>query len=130
MPEEDCKVLIIRTSASVIKAKGSEGTILGEMLSDLGCINIADSDKSLLDTLSVESIIRNEPYHIFVVTMGDDTEKAMENLSRMMDENPTWKTLEAVKENRFYVMDKYLFNIKPNAKWADAYEELTKILLK
>ena len=130
VPEEECKVLIIRTSASVIKAKGSEGTILGEMLSDLGCINIADSDKSLLDTLSVESIIRNEPYHIFVVTMGDDTEKAMENLSRMMDENPTWKTLEAVKENRFHVMDKNLFNIKPNAKWADAYEELTKILLK
>ena len=123
-------MLLIRTSACVIKAKGSEGTLLGEMLSDLGCINIADSDKSLLDTLSVESIIRNEPYHIFVVTMGDDTEKAMENLSRMMDENPTWKTLEAVKENRFHVMDKNLFNIKPNAKWADAYEELTKILLK
>ena len=130
VPPEERKVLIIRTAASVIKAKGSEGTILGEMLSDLGCINIADSDKSLVDTLSVDSIIRNEPYHIFVVTMGDVTEKAMENLSRMMDENPTWKTLEAVKENRFYVMDKYLFNIKPNAKWADAYEELTKILLK
>ena len=123
-------MLIIRTSASVIKAKGSEGTILGEMLSDLGCINIADSDKSLLDTLSVESIIRNEPYHIFVVTMGDDTEKATENLSRMMDENPTWKSLEAVKENRLHIMDKNLFNIKPNAKWANAYEELTKILLK
>ena len=130
VPPEECKVLIIRTSASVIKAKGSEGTILGEMLSDLGCINIADSDKSLLDTLSVESIIRNEPYHIFVVTMGDDTEKATENLSRMMDENPTWKSLEAVKENRLHIMDKNLFNIKPNAKWANAYEELTKILLK
>ena len=130
LPPEKRKVLIIRTAASVIKAKGSEGTILGEMLSDLGCINIADSDKSLLDTLSVESIIRNEPYHIFVVTMGNDPEKAIENLSRMMDENPTWGSLEAVKENRFHIMDKNLFNIKPNAKWADAYEELTEILLK
>lgn len=130
LPPEKRKVLIIRTAASVIKAKGSEGTILGEMLSDLDCVNIADSDKTLLDTLSVESIIRNEPYHIFVVTMGDDTEKAIENLSRMMDENPTWGSLEAVKENRFHVMDKNLFNIKPNAKWADAYEELTEILLK
>ncbi|MDY3928522.1 MAG: ABC transporter substrate-binding protein, partial [Clostridia bacterium] len=130
IPEKERTVLMIRTSSSSVKAKGSEGTVLGEMLADLGCINIADSDKSLLETLSVESVIRREPYHIFVVTMGDDTEKAMENLSRMMEENPTWGNLEAVKENRLHVMDRKLFNLKPNANWAEAYEKLSKILLK
>ena len=98
------------------------------MLSDLGCINIADSDKSLLEDLSVESVIRNEPYHIFVVTMGDDTEKALSNLNRMMEENAAWGTLSAVKNNRLNVMDRKLFNIKPNAKWAEAYEKLSRIL--
>ena len=34
-----------------------------------GCTNIADSDTGLLDTLSVEAVIREEPYRIFVVTM-------------------------------------------------------------
>lgn len=128
LPEEKRTVLILRASAGFVKAKGSEGTILGEMLSDLGCINIADSDKSLLEDLSVESVIRREPRHIFVVTMGDDTEKALSNLTRMMEENPAWGTLEAVKENRLHVLDRRLFNIKPNAQWAKAYEQLGEIL--
>ncbi|MGN0618619.1 MAG: ABC transporter substrate-binding protein [Ruminiclostridium sp.] len=128
LPEEKRTVLILRVSSGFVKAKGSDGTILGEMLADLDCINIADSDTSLLDDLSVESVIRREPQHIFVVTMGDDTEKALSNLTRMMEENPAWGTLEAVKENRLHVLDRRLFNIKPNAQWAKAYEQLSEIL--
>lgn len=129
LPENERSVLLLRAASGFVKAKGSEGTILGEMLSDLGCINIADSDSSLLETLSVESVIRQEPYRIFVVTMGDDTEKALDNFSRMMEENPAWGTLSAVIEGRVHIMDRKLFNIKPNAKWAESYEKLSKILL-
>ena len=129
LSEEERTVLLLRASSGFVKAKGSEGTILGEMLSELGCINIADSDETLLENLSVESVIREDPRHIFVVTMGDDTEQAMENLSRMMDENPAWGTLTAVKEDRLHVMERKLFNIKPNAKWAESYEQLSEILL-
>ena len=120
LPENERSVLLLRAASGFVKAKGSEGTILGEMLSDLGCINIADSDSSLLETLSVESVIRQEPYRIFVVTMGDDTEKALDNFSRMMEENPAWGTLSAVIEGRVHIMDRKLFNIKPNAKWAES----------
>jgi len=128
-PDDKRTILLLRASSGFVKAKGSEGTILGEMLADLGCINIADSDVSLLETLSVESVIREEPYRIFVVTMGDDTEKAKDNLDRMMRENPAWGTLEAVKADRLHLMDRKLFNIKPNARWAESYEELSKLLL-
>ena len=129
LPEEQQTVLLLRAHSSSVKAKGSKGTILGEMLADLGCINIADSDTSLLETLSVESIIRQEPYRIFVVTMGDDTEKAIDNLNQMMNENPAWGTLDAVAEGRLHLMDRKLFNIKPNADWAESYEKLSEILL-
>ena len=129
LSEHERTVLLLRTSSGSVKAKGSEGTILGEMLSDLGCINIADRDDTLTDSLSVESVMRQNPYRIFVVTMGNDTQKAMENLTNMMDENPAWGTLDAVRENRLYVMERKLFNTKPNAKWAESYEELSKILL-
>lgn len=122
-------VLLLRAHSGSVKAKGSEGTILGEMLADLGCINIADSDNSLLETLSVEGVLKKEPYHIFVVTMGDDTEKAIKNFTNMMDENPAWKSLNAVQEGRIHVMERKLFNIKPNAKWAESYEKLKTILL-
>ena len=129
IPDNERKVLLLRASSGFVKAKNSNGTILGEMLAELGCINIADSDRILLETLSVESVIRQNPYHIFLVTMGDDTEKALERLRQMMDENPAWGTLEAVKENRLHLMDRRLFNIKPNARWAESYEKLSQMLL-
>lgn len=128
LPEDKRKILLLRTSANLLKAKGSEGTVLGEMLYDIGCINIADSDETLLENLSVESVIRQEPYRIFAVSMGDDT-AAQKNLSKTMEENPVWGKLDAVENDRLYIMDKKLFNIKPNANWAEAYEKLVEILL-
>ena len=129
LPENQRTILLLRAHSGSVKAKGSEGTILGEMLADFGCINIADSDTSLLEALSVESVILQDPYRIFIVTMGDDNEKAMNNLYQMMDENPAWGTLRAVIEGRLHVMDRKLFNVKPNADWAESYEILSKILL-
>ena len=128
LTEKQKTVLLLRAHSGSVKAKGSEGTILGEMLADLGCVNIADSDTSLLEALSVESIIRQEPYRIFVVTMGNDTQKAIDNFYQMMEENPAWGTLAAVTEGRVHIMDRKLFNIKPNADWAESYEKLSEIL--
>ena len=128
LTEEKRTVLLLRTSASLLKAKGSEGTVLGEMLGDLGCINIADSDETLLENLSVESVIRQEPYRIFAVSMGDE-DAAKKNLSKTMEENPAWGKLNAVAQDRLHIMDKKLFNLKPTANWAKAYEELVEILL-
>ncbi len=128
IPKEEKNILLLRASSGAIKAKGSEGTVLGEMLSVLGYINIADSDNTLLENLSIETIMKNEPYRIFVVTMGDDTNKAIANITRMINENPAWKSLAAVREGRLHFMERRLFNIKPNARWAKAYEELCKVL--
>lgn len=129
LSENQRTVLLLRAHSGSVKAKGSEGTILGEMLADLGCINIADNDTALLETLSVESIIRQNPYRIFVVTMGDHTEKAVQNLYQMMDENPAWGTLDAVAAGRLHLMDRKLFNTKPNVRWAESYEKLYELFL-
>lgn len=129
LPPKKRTILLLRASASSVKAKSSEGTILGEMLKDMGCINIADQDTLLLENLSIESIMKQNPYHIFVVTMGDHTEQATKNLQRVMNENSAWANLDAIKENRMHIMDRKLFNMKPNAKWAKSYEILREIIL-
>ncbi|MBQ8448600.1 MAG: ABC transporter substrate-binding protein, partial [Clostridia bacterium] len=130
LPPENRRVLLLRASSSSVKAKGSRGTVLGEMLADMGCVNIADNDANLLENLSAEAVIANEPHHIFVVTMGSNTDKAMASLENMIKENPAWGTLEAVKNGRMHVMDKALFNLKPNDRFAEAYgilyEKLTE----
>ena len=130
IPDGERKILLLRAASSFVKAKGSSGTILGEMLADMGCINIADSNEGLLENLSVEAVIREQPHHIFIVTMGSNSEAAEKSIENMIKENPAWDTLEAIRNNRFYMMDKTLFNLKPNDRWAESYEILYEKLTK
>lgn len=121
-------VLFLRASSGSVKAKGSSGNVCGEMLSELGCINIADSDAGLLEDLSMEAIIAADPEFIFVTTQGTDYEAAMKNVEELLITNPAWASLSAVKNGNYHVLDKRLFNLKPNAYWGDAYEILADIL--
>lgn len=122
------KVLMLRASAASIRAKNSEGSILGEMLHSLGCVNIADSEESLLENLNIEYILQEDPDYIFTVQVGDDTEGVEAALDEMMGPGTAWSELTAVKEGRVYHMDKRLYNLKPNARWGEAYEGLEEIL--
>ncbi len=121
-------VLCMRASASLITVKNSRDNVLGEMLASLGCVNIADSDSSLLENLSIERILQLDPEYLFLVQRGDDEEGMIANVERMMAENPAWQQLTAVKEGRIYYMDKNLYNLKPNHRWGEAYEKLEEIL--
>lgn len=121
-------VLVLRSSASSIRAKNSEGTMLGTMLRDFGCTNIADSDDSLLENLSIESIALQNPDKIFIVQTGDDMDGVKANVEAYMKENPLWYELDAVKNGEVYFMEKRLYNMKPNALFSAAYEKLEGIL--
>jgi iron complex transport system substrate-binding protein len=121
------KVLFIRAAASSVKVKTSTGTVGGEILKDLDTVNIADSNKSLED-LSMEAILLEDPDYIFVTVQGSDVDKALENVNQLLISNPAWNSLTAVKNNNYYVLDKMLYNSKPNAKWGEAYKKLADII--
>ncbi len=122
------KVLSLRASATWIRAKNSEGNVLGEMLKDLGCINIADSDGSLLENLNLEHIMQENPDYIFICQQGNDIEGIQAHIEQFISENPAWNNLKAVKEGRVYVMDRALYTLKPNDRWSEAYEKLEEML--
>ena len=121
------RVLYVRASGSSCKAKGSEGSVLGEMLADLGCVNIADGG-GLLENLSLEGILAGDPDYIFAVLQGADAAAAQKSLDAALLSNPAWSGLRAVQEGRFITLDHRLYNLKPNARWGDAYEGLADIL--
>ena len=50
-------------------------------------------------------------------------------LEKMIEEDPAWSSLEAVKNGRVHMMDRHLFNLKPNSRWGESYERLVEILL-
>lgn len=122
------KVLYVRATSGGVKVKNSKGSVLGQMLSDLDCINIADSEESLMEKLSMEVILQEDPDFIFAIYMGNDTASIEEVMDSVLFSNPAWNTLSAVKEDHFYIMDNSLYNLKPNARWGEAYEKLARIL--
>lgn len=108
--------------------KGSRENVLGEMLANLDCDNIADSENSLLEQLGMEAILESDPDYIFVVLQSADPADAQKVLESTLLQNPAWNTLRAVREGRYYVMDPGLYNLKPNERWGEAYEKLADIL--
>lgn len=121
-------VLCLRASSSLIAAKNSKGNVLGAMLKSVGCNNIADVEDSLLENLSLEQIMIQDPDYIFIAQHGDDAAGVQANLDSFITENPAWSQLTAVKEGRVYLMEKALYTLKPNDRWAEAYEGLEEIL--
>ncbi|MBD5550349.1 MAG: ABC transporter substrate-binding protein [Lachnospiraceae bacterium] len=121
-------VLYIRATGSSCKVKNSEDSVLGEMLANLDCENIADREGSLLEQLGIESILFHDPDYIFVVLQSADPADAREVLETTLLQNPAWSSLTAVQEGRYYVMDPNLYNLKPNERWGEAYEKLADIL--
>ena len=121
-------VLCMVASASAVRAKNSEGNVLGAMLKTLGCENIADSDSMLLENLSIEHILLSDPDHIFFVQRGDDEAGMRAYVEEFLTSQPLWAELSAVKDGRVHFMPKELFNLKPNHRWGEAYEILEEIL--
>lgn len=121
--------LFLRASAASIRAKGSDGNVLGEMLRDLGVINIADGENNaILENLSLEGVIAENPDFIFIVQVGDNAEAVESAVEELFSSNPAWSTLDAVKNDKVYFLDKKLYNLKPNARFAEAYEGLYEII--
>lgn len=121
-------VLFLRASSVSIRSKNSQGNVTGEILYDLGCENIADSDSMLLENLNIEYIYAKDPDFIFIVQSGDDYDGMQKNLQKFIEDNPLWRELGAVKGDRVIFLEKRMYNLKPNALWANAYLKLETIL--
>ena len=117
--------LELRVSATKNKAL-KDDYFASEIFNDFGLKNIA-SDDSGLDDLSVEAILAQDPDYIFVIPQGkeDEAEKAYEEA---FTSDPAWETLSAVKSGQVYTMPKDLFQYKPNARWAEAYQYVAGLL--
>jgi len=125
---EKPRVLFIRSGsgASSAKAKKAEQHFAAGMLEELGAHNIAEDAPVLLDGLSLEAILREDPARIFISPMGD--EEAAKTYMDSLLSTPAWSALTAVKNKQYTYLSKELFQYKPNARWAEAYRTLATIL--
>ena len=119
-------VLLIRALSTKAKAL-PEDNMVSLMVAELGADSITARQPSLLEELSMESILQEDPGYILAVPMGD-TEEAKAALAASIEADPAWSSLSAVKSGRYIVLDKELFHYKPNNRWAESYEALYEIL--
>ena len=122
------EILFLRAYSTGAKAK-TDDNFVGIMLEELGTENIASKHPSLLEELSIEEIIKEDPDYIFITTMGDE-KKAISALENAIMLNKAWNSLTAVKNGEVHILPKDLFHYKPNARWAKSYEYLADILYK
>lgn len=125
-PENSEKTyLLMRAYSTGIKVKTDN--IADDIIKSFKVTSIIENTPSLLDNLSVEEIIVQNPDYIFVLTMGDEN-AAKEYLANNIENNPAWSTISAVKNNNYIILPKELFHYKPNNRWDDSYEYIAKIL--
>lgn len=122
------KILFMRagSTAKSTKAKNSSDNFVCKMLNELGTVNIADSVPALLDGLSMETIITENPSFVFISSMGDAA--ASREYVTSLFENDVWQQLDCIKNGNYFFLPKELFHFKPNADWATAYKYLINIL--
>ncbi len=122
------KVLFIRSGSgeSSAKAKNAAQHFAAAMLKELHADNIAENVPVLLDGLSIEEILKEDPQKIFISTMGDE-EAAKAYMDSVLS-SEAWQQVSAVKEDACYYLPKELFQFKPNARWYEAYLYLAELL--
>ena len=125
--EKKPTALALRAFSSGVSAKAA-GTVLTNILDSIGVTNIASNDKALVENLSLEKVVEDNPDYIFIVYMGQETEKTENYLHQNLYADPVWGTLSAVHENRIIILPQDLFHFKPNGRWEEAYSYLLKIL--
>ncbi len=122
----DQSFLLLRAFSSGLKAK-TDDNLAGRILKEFGLTNIADAVPSLLEDLSMERILLDDPEYVFVLTMGDE-QAAREYLTQNVESDPAWASLRAVREGRYIVLPQELFHYKPNARWAESYRYIAQVL--
>lgn len=127
--DKNPRVLLMNNTSTAVNVSTSEN-MTGEMLKDLGAINLADDFLKADDskTYSLEQILVDDPDFIFLREMGSDSDKVKEVRQKEIEESPIWQSLSAVKNGHYQVLDKDLYTFKPNERYAEAYLSLAKLL--
>ena len=81
--------------------------------------------KRIVIMYSMEALVEKNPEIIFITFMGDSEE--IENRLRAdVKSNPAWASLEAVRNNKVYLLPERLFLLNPGLHYPDAVKYMAK----
>lgn len=122
-------VLVVSAYAKGLVVQNSTG-MAGAIVRDLGAVNIADENPSLLSDFSTEAVVEADPDYILVLAASDDEATAQQYYEDAVGSDSAWADLTAAKEGRVTMLDAAHFLYKPLDKWAESYEIVGQALSK
>lgn len=117
--------LALRVSATENEVLKSDNFACA-IFDDIGLSNIA-AGTSRFDDLSVEDIVSTDPGYVLIFPQGGQ-EEALAAYQESFASKPAWAKLTASKLGRVFVLPRDLFQRKPNAKWAEAYQYACRLI--
>ena len=131
IPAEPRRVSIIHSTNQGLTVQ-LDGSIAGCTANLLGWQNVASGMAPLEKNpdaapYSLETLVEQNPEAIFITSMGNMAE-AKAGMDRLMQENPAWQTIAAVKEGRVYYLPQDLFLLSPGLHYPEAVQTMAKCL--
>ena len=128
--ESGPRVLSILPMSSGIKAN-LDGSDMGAIINALNGINVAsekaeDASATRVD-IDLETMYAMNPEMIFIQCIGSE-EEARAAMAELVEGNPVWQGLEAVKNGQVYYMPKNLFHNRPNHLYNESYRMMGEFL--
>ena len=129
LPAQTKRVAIIHGTMQGLSLQ-LPGSVAGSVAQMLGLYNVAENLPPLEKNpeaapYSMETLAEQNPDIIFVTTMGNEDE-IKDGINKMMQENPAWQSISAVKENRLIFLPQDLFLFSPGLRYPQAAEFMAK----
>ncbi len=103
-----------------------KGSWAGDLLTACNAMNLAEEADSDWPQLNLESVAASDP-EVIIVGIDPEEEAAMEAEVARLKEDPVWRLMSAVKNNRIHFIDKDLLAI-PGPRMAEAMDALARAI--
>ena len=129
VPKKQLKIAIIHATPSNVTVE-LDGSIAGDAAKRLGFVNIASGRNPIKNNpektpYSMEVMMEQNPDVIFITSMGE-MNKIEERLKSDIKSNPSWNSLQAVKNNKIYILPENLFLLNPGLDYPQAIKFMAK----
>ncbi|MGN0071478.1 MAG: ABC transporter substrate-binding protein [Atopobiaceae bacterium] len=122
-------VLVVSAYSKGLVVQDSTG-MTGAIVKDLGAVNVADENPSLLSDFSLEAAVEADPDYILVLAASDDAATAQQYYNDAVGSDSAWADMTAVEEGHVTMLDAAHFLYKPLNRWAESYEIVGQALNK
>ena len=104
------------------------GHWIPQMIEFAGGINLISKSGEHSRRMDMDEVVNSEPDIIILMPCGFDTDRTVQEYESILHNNPTWNSLQAVKNNQIYAVDANSFFSKPSIRTIDGLEILAKII--